>query len=40
MVVTGLQSGDGGDQTPPEVYSYGPKWPMLAVRIDPLFARR
>lgn len=40
MVVTGLQPGAGGEQTPPEVYNYGAKWPMLAVRLDPLYARR
>lgn len=40
VVITGLQPGAGGEQTPPEVYSYGAKWPMLAVRLDPLYARR
>lgn len=40
MVVTGLQPGANGEHTAPEVYSYGAKWPMLAVKLDPLYARR
>ena len=40
VVVTGLQPTAGGEQPAPEVYSYGAKWPMLAVRLDPLYARR
>lgn len=40
VVITGLQPGPNGEQTPPEVYSYGAKWPMLAVNLDPLYARR
>ena len=40
MVVNGLQPGPNGEQPPPEVYSYGAKWPMLAVKLDPLYARR
>lgn len=40
VVVTGLRPTAGGEQPPPEVYSYGAKWPMLAVRLDPLYSRR
>ncbi|CAM9149944.1 unnamed protein product [Pylaiella littoralis] len=40
VVVTGLQPGPNGEQATPEVYSYGAKWPMLAVKLDPLYARR
>lgn len=40
VVITGLQPGAGGEQTPPEVYNYGAKWPMLAVKLDPHYARR
>lgn len=40
VVVTGLQPGANGEHTAPEVYSYGAKWPMLAVKLDPLYARR
>eukprot|EP00752_Nemacystus_decipiens_P006159 g5557.t1 len=40
VVVNGLQPGPNGEQPPPEVYSYSAKWPMLAVKLDPLYARR
>lgn len=40
VVVTGLQPGPGGKPMASEVYSYGSKWPMLAVRLDPHYARR
>lgn len=40
VVITGLQPGTGGAQQAPEVYNYGAKWPMLAVKLDPHYARR
>lgn len=40
VVITCLRPTDGGALTPPEVYNYGAKWPMLAVKLDPHYARR
>lgn len=40
VVIAGLKPGSDGEYTPPVDFNYGPKWPMLAVRLDPLYSRR